>query len=191
MGYDSERSKHTIASLGDEALGRVREAARTFSHPGWYEGIDAGHLVEFLVLSGAHPSVLADPVGHGLRAEARKAHLHVLWDRPKKRGIAAAMDLPLVRLGTPEAEWIPSFIESVRARPYTTVYLNRLLREIGEKAGVPISARTLRHTCGVRVGRKTRDIATVLRWLNCSKANAAEYLRVATSDDPRMLEVAD
>ncbi len=191
MVYDRARSVHTTLHLDEGDLDRIREVAKSFKHEGWYGGVDPYQVVEFLQLTGAHPVVLAKPDRFRLRSQLRGAHLHVLWERPKKSGMAATMDLPVVRGENPAAHWIPSFIDSLRTRPYTTAYLNRLLREVGATAGVPLSARRLRHTCGVRVARKSRDIATVIAWLNCSKATAADYLRVASGDDPRMLEVAE
>ena len=86
---------------------------------------------------------------------------------------------------------IPALFASVRSRPYSRAFQNRLLREIGVAAGVPLSARRLRHACGVRIARKSRDLWTVCAWLNCSKAVAAECLRVRSANDPRMLELAE
>jgi integrase len=167
------------------------DTAGPYKHPRWFKELDAAKLIEFLYLTGAHPAVIANPETYRLRSELRGAYLHVLWERPKKKGMAATMDLPVVRAESPVVKWLPEFIESAKVRPYTTAYLNRLLREVGKKAGVPLSARRMRHTCGVRVARKSRDIATVCAWLNCSKSTAADYLRVASSSDPRMLEVAE
>ena len=192
MAYDREGSKHTTLHLEDpREMDLVREAARNFRHEGWYENLRALPLVEFLYLTGAHPIVLAQPVRFNLRSKVEGSYLHVLWERPKKSGIAASMDLPVAREASETANWIPAFISAVVARPYSTVVSNRLLREVGVAAGVPLSARRLRHTCGVRIARKSRDIATVCAWLNCSKSVAADYLRIGSATDPRMLELAE
>lgn len=190
-GYDRARSAHTTRGISTDQLAAVREAARSFQHPAWFAEINAGQLVEFLYLTACHPSVVAHPARHHLRYEARvDGCLHVLWTRPKKRGLAGETDLPIAVLGSPEARWIPRFIDTLRARSYEEHHLARLLRSIGKLAGVPLSARVLRHTRGVDVAQRSRDPAMVAFWLNCSVGVAAQYLRLSGSSDPRALALA-
>ncbi len=187
---DADQSKHTVRWIMDSDLDHLMATAKGFKHEGWYENISPDLLIEFAYLTGCHPIVLANPTYYDLRSQVVGKHLHVLWSRPKKTGLAASMDLPLAEVKTSRAKWIPEFIHSLHQHTYTTQHINRMLREIGKKAGVPVSMRTLRHTCGVRIARESRDIAVVCWWLNVTPRVAAMYLRLSSSSDPRMLEMA-
>lgn len=190
-GYDRTASAHTVHALTPLQLDQVRAAARSFLHETWFAETNPAQLLEFLYLTACHPDVLARPVRAQLRSSPEvDGTLHVRWTRPKKRGMRGEMDLPIAELGSEEAEWIPRFIERTRAHPYTRQWIWKLLKLIGEKAGVPVSPRTIRHTRGVDVGRETRDPGTVGWWLNCSPEVAQDYLRVSGSSDPRILRLA-
>jgi hypothetical protein len=190
--YDREISAETTRHLSDEEYGRALDAARSFHHPTWFPDLDAAQVIEFVYLTGAHPAVLAQAQGHQLRAAVETdGVLHVRWTRPKKRGMAGEMDLPVAAASDPAAVWIPDLVAQLRARPYTTQHLSTLLRLVGAEAGVPLSFRALRHTCGVRIARESRDPSAVVAWLNCSLEVATRhYLRLASSRDPRFLALA-
>ena len=190
-GYDRARSAHTTRGISIEQLAAVREAARAFQHPAWFAEINPAQLVEFLYLTACHPAVVAHPARHHLRYDSLGDVLHVRWTRPKKTGLAGECDLPIAMLGSPAARWIPRFIDALKVHSYEEHHLARLLRSIGKLAGVPLSARVLRHTRAIEVSRRTRDPALVAYWLNCSPAVAAQYLRVSGSSDPRLLALAD
>lgn len=190
-GYDRARSRHTVVGLTEAEYARVLQAAGRFPRGTWFEGFRADRLVEFVYLTGAHPDVLARPAFYDLRVERRNDHVHVVWGRPKKGGVFALTDLPVVRAGSPQAAWLESFVRSLRSRTYGVRHLNRLCHAIGKSCATPFSLRTLRHTCGIRVARRSRDPAIVQAWLNCSAGVALQYVRVASADDPRMLGVAE
>ena len=190
-GYDRDRSRHTAVPLTDAELARVMAAAARADLGAWFPGFEAAHLIEFVYLTGAHPDVIAHPGRYDLRTEGRNGHLHVIWGRPKKRGVYALTDLPVVRSDAPAASWLPGWVRGLRAHTYGSRHLNRLCHLVGKEAGVPFSLRTLRHCCGVRIARKARDPARVQAWLNCSAQVALQYTRIASADDPRMLELAE
>lgn len=191
MAYDRDRSAHTIVAITETQLEQFLETARAFRHETWFRDVNAGELVEFLYLTGAHPIVIADPVRSQLRATAEPdGFLHVRWSRAKKRGMKAEMDLPIATLEHPAARWIPRFIVRTRERPYSTRRINDLFLLLSKLSGIPVSPRTLRHTQGVDTARKSRDPAVVAWRLNCSVGTAYQYLRVAGSSDPRILALA-
>lgn len=193
MPYDREASEVTTQWIPDREFEKVEAAAADFSQNGWFPGVDPLHFVKFAARIGLHPAVLARPEQYRLSYERKGGRLFVSFYRPKKRGgMKAAQELNICSLEKPEATWIPEFIDGWKARPYSTQHINRYLHALGEAAGVPLSMRRFRHTCGVRVARKSKgDLGAVVAWLNCSPTTAAAYLRVARSDDPRMAEIAD
>lgn len=191
--YDRVASAHTVRGIDPQDLEQLRVAARAYRpRPGHWEGVEPWWVFEFLELTGVAPVVLAQAPRFNLRCEADPSdgRLHVRFTRHKKHGIAGEQDLPVVTLDDPGATWIPQLVARFRARPYSPQWVGELLRAIGAEAGVPCSARALRHTCGIRVGSDSRDPAVVQAWLNCSALQAVQYVRVSSSRDPRVLALS-
>lgn len=191
-GYDKVASDHTIRPLSREQLAQVLTAARSFvPPPGWFEGVTPWQVVEFLELTGVAPMVLCKAATKNLRSapDLVDGRLHVRFTRHKKSGLAGEQDLPVVTLEDPAAQWIPPLIRRFHNHPWTTMHLYRLVSMVGQAAGIPLSARILRHTCGVRIAA-AGDMALVCDWLNCSVATAVDYLRLARAHDPRFLALA-
>lgn len=190
--YDAEASDHTIRPLSREQYARVLASAKVFTpSPGSFEGLTPWEIIEFLELTGMAPIVLCRPQKWNLRSapDLPDGTLHVRFTRHKKKGISGETDLPVVTLDDPGARWIPAFIDRAVRRPFSLRTLHRVVSAVGRAAGIPLSARTLRHTCGVRIA-KSGDIGLVCAWLNCSPVTAAHYLRIAGAHDPRFLALA-
>ncbi len=149
--------------------------------------MDPGAYVEFLLRTGAHPSVLANPERYDLRCERRPSgRTYVSWLRPKKKGLAARTETAL----EPEYEFLHSFVDSVRASPRSDRQIGLLIAAIAKEAGIPgrVSPRTLRHTCGVLMLRKSRNPSVVKEKLNVSDRTLQHYLRLTNSEADRAIE---
>ena len=180
----------TALHLSEEEWTKTRAVAEGFKDDrGWFGDWNALHIVLFLERTGAHPEVLARAKQHHLEVVAEKGYLWVRWSRPKKKGMAATCNLPAWK-DIPENRWVFSFVQYAIENPRSLFFHYQLLRAVGDKAGIHLTARRLRHLCGVHVARDTRDINVVTQWLNCTLRTALAYIRIG-GNDPRMLAVAE
>ena len=178
----------TTEALGDEELARLRRAAVAYVPPeGYFRGMDPRGYIEFFLLTGAHPSVLADPAKHDLRTEDRPGgRLSVTWLRPKKTGMAARCEMQF----GPTERWMREFVDGVRASPRSDRQIGMLVRAVAASARIegPVSPRTLRHTCGVLMLRRSRNPSVVKDLLNVSDRTLQHYLRLTNEDAQRAVE---
>ncbi|MDG6912862.1 MAG: hypothetical protein JRN35_07260 [Nitrososphaerota archaeon] len=166
--------------LTKKELAQLLEALPNFKpREGYYENLDPQRVVRFFLVTGAHPSVLADPVKAGLEVEGRR---YVTWKRPKTKRV---MRVPI---GPEEASWVADFVRSLPIRHERTY--NRLVQDVGKTAGLKgMTPRTLRHTFLRLLADKTRDIDDVMRFGGCSLKVAVGYVRTTDSErDKPLLE---
>ncbi len=171
-------------SLTDAELDALVATAREFKpEPGHYEGTDPFRLVRWLLATGMHPCVLADPEGRRVRVETDANGLtYARWNRPKKVGIASATEAILGSDGD-ECAWAREFVLSLFPPRSEQTYL-RLVRELGRAAGIrgTVTPRTLRHTYLTLLARRTGDPSEVIRFGNVSPRVAIQYVRGASKD---------
>lgn len=173
-------STESLTDAERDAL--VAASLRFTPRPGYYEGLGSALLVRWLLATGMHPCVLADPERHRLRLEReRNGLVYAKWDRPKKRGPDAATAVPL----GPESdvEWARDLLASLLPPRSERTYL-RLIRDIGKEAGISgaVTPRTLRHTYLTQLARDALDPSTVVRLGNVSPKVAIQYVRGAAQD---------
>lgn len=126
------------------ALGRIETRKDEL-----YLAAHARSYFEFLLLSGCHPSVLADPAKSDLQVTREPTRYIVSWIRPKKKGVAGLCRIPLT-IGS-STRWVPTFVAVNRQDPPSARSLQRLIKAIAEEAHLVGTAtpRTLRHTAVV------------------------------------------
>ena len=166
--------------LTKKELGQLLEALPNFKpREGYYENLDPVKVVHFFLATGAHPSVLADPVKAGLEVEGRR---YVAWKRPKT---GRAMRVPI---GPDQTAWMGEFVRTLPIRTEKTY--NRLVQDVGRTVGLKgMTPRTLRHTFLRLLADKTRDIDDVMRFGGCSLKVAVGYVRTTDSErDKPILE---
>ncbi len=169
-------------SLTDGERALLLSAAAAFQRKGYYSGLEPEKVVRWFLLTGMHPSVVADPEGHRLRVEPDKnGLLYAKWNRPKKKGVGAATAVPL---GDPtEFAWAAPFLATLLPRRSAKTY-NRLVRDVGLAAGIwgAVTPRGLRHTFLTQLARDSGDPAEVIRQGNVSPIEAIRYCRGAARD---------
>ena len=148
--------------IGD-ARRRVLEAARCMKQ----EGVDAYHVIAFLMFTGAHPSVLANRARSLPHLEADGDERWISWLRPKKTGADAVTRVPVAMELQP---WVQEFFDSeLPTLPTWRQFYWQLCRAVGKKAGIPgLSPMTLRHTFGVYLDELGMSPSEIQRCLNCS-----------------------
>ena len=172
---------NSTESLTDAERSALLVASGRFNRPGYYDGLSPARVVRWFLATGMHPTVLADPCGHRLRIEPdRNGLTYAKWNRPKKRGPAAATGVPL---GTDEARWAAEFVASLLP-PRSSKTFNRLVRDVGSAAGISgaVTPRTLRHTFLTQLARDSGDPSVVIRLGNVSATEAIRYCRGAAQD---------
>ena len=177
----------TTEALTDLELSALREAAAVFvPPPRYFRGMNARGYIEFFLRTGVHPSVLAHPTRHDLKVEYRRGRMVVSWLRPKKKGLAARTDTVL----EPEYEFLKEFVAEVSKSPSSDRQITMFVSAIGKAAGISgtVSPRTLRHTCGVLMLRRSRNPAVVKEKLNVSDRTLQHYLRLTNDEADRAIE---
>ncbi len=130
-------------------------------------------IVEFMLYTGAHPSVLGDPKRYNLGLGSDGL---LTWHRPKTR------DLVIVPIPPGPRLWIPDLIRHLSHERYHPVTVNRFVHETGALCGMPdLTPRCLRHTFGYIVWLETHDVNRVMSVLSCSAKVALNYIKLDPS----------
>lgn len=171
-------SSTTFALTKDERSALRRTASTFEAPPGYYEGMNPRQYVDFMLLTGCHPSVLADAVGHNLRISRDRADKwSVHWDRPKKRGAAAAT---MMSFSPTEHPWVPAFVDSVKLEPRSTRQIQLFIGAIGKAAQIQgaVSPRTLRHTCAIMLAEAGKTWTYIRDRMNVSDRTLHAYMKL-------------
>lgn len=148
-----------------------------------YNDFDPVHVALWIGRTGMHPVVLAEPVSHNLELRETPKGLSAVWDRPKKKGLDARTEVPLVDpLVLP---WAREFVAEIRAKPPTLSSIGRSLRDLGRQAGLNyLGPRCLRHTF-LRWVADTGDPTAVKVLGNVSGRVAMVYVERAMVEEYR------
>ena len=169
--------------LTQEQYLEVQRSALLYSNQ---DGLKAIQLIRY---TSMHISVISDPAKHNLRAEKAPDGEYIAWDRPKKKGRGAHVEIRRSRHITYDLnEFISDLMKrrtlcdmdnNARGKRYRIhrQYWFTLFRRIGERAGVPqLTPLSLRHTFAVQsipiLGPElTREV------LNCNEKTFRHYTK--------------
>lgn len=153
-------------------------------------GGDCLNTILFLRWTGAHISVLSQPAKHNLRIENHPDGLYIMWERPKKKGRQAHVDIKAHKnlIGVYDVgAWIETLKrreQSKNPRKISRQYFYQLVKQAGVSAGKPnLSPMTFRHTFGVWLLNQGAPQEFVRQKLNVSPRVLQTYLKYTRETD--------